>query len=127
VDEVQGLRVPLFVKPDEPLLIFQAAESAVHAIEWQDLEPDPYRGFDADGRPFVLEAVTWESKPLFGRIRRVDGRVALRVVDSEPQPKELRELLVRALLAAEWGSRDALEGLSFDELRAAAVDRYGIE
>ena len=56
------LRPPLFVKPDESLFIFQDPEMARRGIEWQDLEYGSYPGFDTDGRPFGLEAVTEDRK-----------------------------------------------------------------
>ena len=127
VADPRELRAPLFVKPDEPLFIFSSAERARRSIEWQDIEGGAYRGFDADGRPFLLEAVIRERKPLFGLFRRVDGEVVLRVLDDPPEPDALRALIVRALRAVESTPPEALETLPLADLQATAVDRYGIE
>jgi hypothetical protein len=119
------LRPPLFVKPDEPLFIFDSEETALQ-IEWQDLtDDDGYQGYDRDGRPFRLEARTWKEKFL-GLVPYEQGETTLRVLESPERPDELRELLIDALTAVGAEARSNLESLSLGDLQATALDRFGL-
>lgn len=122
--DVTELRPPLFVKPDEPLFIFGSTEKAL-AIEWQDLEDGGYQGYDADGRVFRLGARTWKEK--FLRLVPYEtGETTLRLLDSPKRPSELRELLIDALATVKAEERSVLEYRSLNDLKAAALERFGL-
>jgi hypothetical protein len=120
------LRPPLFVKPDEPLFIFSDEESATLGVEFWDVKGEPYLGYDADGRAFLLEGK--ENKRRFlGVIPYKQADVVLTVLPDAPRPDELRRLLRDALESVEAMSHSDAEALSLSELKEAAVTRFRVD
>jgi hypothetical protein len=106
---------PIFVTADEPLLVFESLDRALGFLEWQDVDDGIYRGYDGDGRliKFNTEAIA-RSRWRFFHDKRV-------VADIEPDPTHtdaLRSNLARIL--------DMPEATSLDELKNAAVSRFGL-
>ncbi len=121
-----GLRPPLFVKPDEPLFIFSDEAAARLGVEFWDVKDEPYPGYDSDARPFLLEGKQ-EKRRLLGLIPYTEADVVLTALEGGPRPNELRELLRDALVSIEAMGRLDTDSLSLPELQEAAIARFGID
>ena len=121
-----GLHPPLFVKPDEPLFIFGDEEAARLGVEFWDVKDEPYPGYDAEGRPFLLEGKD-EKRRLLGLIPFTQADVVLTALEGGPRPNELQRLLREALLNVEAISPSDVDSLSLAELQEAAITRFGID
>jgi hypothetical protein len=105
---------PIFVKADEPLLVFESLERAVSYLEWQDVEAGVYRGYDSSGR-----RVEFGTEPIARTWRQPfrDKRVVARVETDPRHVDELRLTLARILAIPEV--------TPLKDLEAAAVERFG--
>lgn len=90
------------------------------------MKGEPYPGYDAEGRPFLLEGKE-EKRRLLGLIPFTQADVVLTVLEGEPRPNELRRLLREALLNVEAVSPSDVDSLSLAELEEAAITRFGVD
>lgn len=118
----QPISPPIFVAEGQDLSVFRSVEAAESHVESPDA--DVYVAFDRAGRKLRFLGKT-ESR---GRwIRTVDiGPVRLVPQEgAEPEPEELRSLLVECL-AASGEPEDTVAAKPLKQLVDLAVDRFSI-
>jgi hypothetical protein len=122
----ERVKPPIFVRADEPLLIYRTADDAARYLEWIDIEDGIYTAFDSEGRLLRFELIERPTKMLRFIPITVEY-VALRDAEAEPTHQEqLRETLV-AGLTARGESMESLATLSLEELEGLALQRIGFD
>jgi hypothetical protein len=122
----ENVKPPIFVRADEPLLIYRTADDAARYVEWIDIEDGIYTPFDSEGKLLRFELVEEPTK-LLRFIPVTAEYVVLREAEAEPtHQEELRQLLIE-VLAARGEATESLATLSLADIQTLAVDRIGFD
>lgn len=115
---------PIFVRADEPLLIYSSREAAVGDVEPIDVENGIYTPFDSQGRQlaFVVER---SQTTRFRFFSRTIEWVTLVVVEETPNHERLRAELIH-VLAGSGPDRASVEDLPMSELQQRAIAEFGV-
>jgi hypothetical protein len=120
------VKPPIFVRADEPLLIYATPEDAARYLDWIDVEDGIYTPFDSEGRLLRFELAYTKTK-LLSFIPVTSEEVVVREAEAEPTHREeLRQVLIDGL-AAHGEERDSLDELSLEDLESLAIKRIGFD
>jgi hypothetical protein len=120
------VKPPIFVRADEPLLIYRTAKDATRCLEWIDIEDAIYTAYDGDGKLLKFDLRHTKTR-LLGFIPVTAEEVVLSDAEAEPTHQdELRRALIDGLVARGEPS-DALASLPLADLQALAVERLGFD
>jgi hypothetical protein len=123
---VRGVKPPIFVRADEPLLIYPTADDAARYVEWIDIEDGIYTPFDSEGRLLRFELIEEPRKILFF-IPITAEYTVLREAETEPTHQEALRATLIAALTNRGEANDALATLPLQDLTALAVERFGFD